>query len=463
MKRILSLLLVIFCIPGFSLSFSAFTTQSSGVCQCADDTGAYAVRFSGKRADITRYASRSYDYWVEVSDTICAACAYRGKVVLFCPDYNNNRLIVYVYYMDDDVLDSFGVSGAKLLNGTDFACDDTAIYLENYRDNSELLAYSYSGAPLDRYRFDYEITALCGGYHSGMAAVSGESLYQLEANGFSKVGGASVCAPLFSAESDVLVSACGQAYLLDGKRITDTFSVDTDHHAWSACVIGDTLYYPCGDTVYGYELDSGEKTCYYRTNGAAKLLYADSNCVTAVGDSLYINIGRDDFTRLNLTDHSSASASGNIVSGSGNPNPSARGSSAGAASGISSDVYHIDWERYCIDGIPPGTSAAAFLSHMRYSGYTASLYRDGALKKSGNTGTAMTAVFESDNESVAFELAVDGDLTGEGNRNARDLNVLLDYLIGSTDFNGVYEIAADLSGDGTVDVTDAALLKRKIG
>ena len=97
---------------------------------------------------------------------------------------------------------------------------------------------------------------------------------------------------------------------------------------------------------------------------------------------------------------------------------------------------------------------------MRYDDRSVALYRDGDLKTSGNVGTAMTAVFSSDSGSVTFELSVNGDLTGEGNCNSRDVYTLLDYLIGAADFNGVYSLAADLSGDGTVDAVDAAMMKR---
>ena len=99
---------------------------------------------------------------------------------------------------------------------------------------------------------------------------------------------------------------------------------------------------------------------------------------------------------------------------------------------------------------------------MRYDGYTAHLYRNGVEQKNSNVGTAMRAVFENADTSYSFELAVIGDITGEGNMNSRDLTELMEYLVGSLSFDGVYADAADLSGDGIVDVIDLALLKRKI-
>ena len=74
----------------------------------------------------------------------------------------------------------------------------------------------------------------------------------------------------------------------------------------------------------------------------------------------------------------------------------------------------------------------------------------------------MTAVFSSGGNEFTFELSVNGDLTGEGNSNSRDVNLLLDYLIGAAYFNGVYTVAADLSNDGRIDAVDVALMKRTL-
>ena len=71
-----------------------------------------------------------------------------------------------------DMLDSFAIYDQKLNNDTDFCCDDNAIYIENHRNNSELMAFSYDGSLLNRYRFDQRIIGLCSGYDAGVYAVS---------------------------------------------------------------------------------------------------------------------------------------------------------------------------------------------------------------------------------------------------------------------------------------------------
>lgn len=459
MKRYLCMLLIIVSIAVSAFSSSAFAAQSSNVYLSSDDTGAYVIRFGGKHADITKYASYSESVELDLSHSICAVCAYRDKAVLFCPDYNNNQLIVYVYKLSSDYLDSFAIYGMKLLGNTDFGCDDSAVYLENYRDSRELLTYSYSGVLISRYRFDCEINALCGSFDGGAYVVSGNSLYFASSDGVRAVSGGEVGYPLFPAGHSVLASAAGQIYRLDGDSIMNTFSVDTDHKAASACMNGDLLFYPCDGTVYGYDPDTGEKVCYYSLNGNAELIYSVSDRVAVVGDSSFFTIGRDDFTYLKQPENNDDNAD---IRSPGSRQISGNNAYNDAVYEISSDEYRVDSERFRITGISPETTVAGFLSNMRYSGYSASVYRDGSQKKSGNAGTAMTVVFSRDNGSITFELGVTGDLTGEGNMNSRDLNTLMDYLIGAADFNGVYADAADLDDSGSVDIADAALMKRKI-
>ena len=127
---------------------------------------------------------------------------------------------------------------------------------------------------------------------------------------------------------------------------------------------------------------------------------------------------------------------------------------------ISSDIYDIDYDEYIISRIPAGTTIAKFRSNMDCGGCSVKLYRGEAEKTSGNVGTTMMADFIKGGDVLRFELSVIGDLTGEGSANSRDMNILLDYLNDSTDFNGAYSLSADINGDGNVDVIDAAKLRR---
>ena len=136
MKRSLCLIMAIVALQIAVFTSSAFTVQSSRVYRSADSSGAYVVSFNGSHVDITRYTADSVSAGLNLSYTVSGVCAYHGKIVVFCNDTAHNYLIVYVYYLDTDMLDSFAIYDQKLNNDTDFCCDDNAIYIENHRNNS---------------------------------------------------------------------------------------------------------------------------------------------------------------------------------------------------------------------------------------------------------------------------------------------------------------------------------------
>lgn len=467
MKRILCVCLCIVLIVFASFSTSAHTPQSSRTYQSVDDTGIYSIRFNGTHADINRYSSHTLNAGVDAPFPIRSVCAYRGKAVLLCEDVRRNQLSVFVYYLDTDFLEGFVINDALLYNNTDFACDNGAIYIENYKDDHELTAYSYSGDYLGRYRIDNEINAVFGGFRGGIFAIGGDTLYRLSSGRFNVLSGEKVDTPLFPADGNILVSGHGKVYETDGERVSYLFSADADNRVAAACVIGNTLYYPIGSTINAYEIDSGEKLAYYRASGQVISVYANGNTVIAAGDSGSFAVRQSDFTPLTVQNppddeesggdeggYSPDSPKGSVIS----PNQAGQ-QQRSAPSSISSDVYHVDPTRYYISGISPQTTVAAFKKNMSYDGYSLTIYRGNAVKKSGNIGTAMTAVFDSDEFNYIYELAITGDITGEGSCNSRDLTTLMDYLIGASDFNGVYMLAADLTNDNRVDVCDMATLK----
>lgn len=459
MKRMfcIALCLVILILAAFSAS--AFVIQSTRSYQSADDTGVYSVRFSGKHADIIRYSDHTISAGVDVSAPIRAVCAYRGKAVLLCEDVKRSRLSVYVYYIDTDFLDGFAINDLLLYNNTDFACDHNAIYIEDYHDDHELIAYSYSGDYLGRYRFDSEINTICGGYRGGVYAVAGDTLYTLSDGRFSALSGDPVEAPLFPADSNTFISGFGAVYVKDKNSISYRFTADIDNGA-AACVIDHILYVPYGNSISAYNLDTGERIAYYRAAGQVISVYADGDTVIAVGESSSFSVSRSDFTSLiSENDPNGGEARQDDRNNSDQSNRNDADKSTGR---ISSDVYRVDNTRYYITDIPPQTTVAAFKRNMRFDGYALTLYRNNTVKKSGNVGTAMTAVFSSDKNEYTYELAVIGDITGEGNRNSRDMNILLDYLCGAADFNGVYTVAADVNQDDKVNICDAAELKSMI-
>ena len=429
------------------------TAYDDAVCFC-DSSGMYLISYHGSHADIERVVPSGRSASLSLGYELCGVTAYGGYIVLMCNDPDNDQLVVYTYDPDTDSLDSFCVYGMLIYGDTDFCRDREYIYIEDSGDARSLRVFNPNGRQVKNHRFSSGITDMLVSYDGKALVICRESAYAVSGANTTALSG-DVQPPLFSVGGNYYASVYGDIYRLSGTDMRYRFRADSNDDACSACIASGILYYPCGTMIYGYSLD-GEKIYAYDTGSDIDSLYAYGDSIIAARPDLfdvqYIDI--DEFTDLREPDDPTPNSGGNASK------PNSGASDTAVNSGISSDTYRVDCYDLSIIGIAPGTTIAQFRSNMRYDGYSVRFYRDSVEKKSGNVGTAMTAVFESDEYIYTFELSVIGDLTGEGNRNSRDLDLLMDYLIGTADFNGVYSIAADLNEDNRIDAVDLALMKR---
>lgn len=453
MKKTLSIVLIVIIAVSSALSPSAYVTGNTTDFYYTDRSGAYHISCSGKRAVIDRYASTNRSAQLDLRHTVNAVCGFGGNILLLCNDPANNQLVVYTYSLDRDALDSFCIYGAKLYNDIVFCCAGKYLYIENCDNSKELKKYSFEGSFIRSYSFNYDITSVFCGYAGGVYIVGGSALYHIDGESFTALSGASVSPDLFAANENYLVSAMGDVYRVSN-GVERLFRMDTSSVCSSACVIGNMIYSLCNSEIIGYDLKSGEKVCSYTCRSSPLLLYSNGGSIIAADKNSSYTISRDDFTEFNRGNTDSSS--------SDKQNSNEHYSNNDTSKEISSKKYRVSFTDYKISAIPAGTTVAGFKSDIAHKGYSVALYRDNIEKKSGNVGTAWTAIFSSDDDSIQFELSVTGDITGEGSVNSRDLKLLMDYLIGSADYNGVYLLSSDLSDDGKVDVIDLAMMAKRI-
>lgn len=453
MKKALSIVLIAIIAVSSVFSPSAYVTGNASDFYYTDFSGAYHISCSGKKAVIDRYASTNRSAQLDLQYKIDAVCGFGGNILLLSNDTANNQLVVYTYSLDRDILDSFCIYGLKLYNDTDFCCDDKNLYIENCDNFKELKKYSFDGSFIRSYPFSSDITSVFCGYRSGIYAVSGNTLYRIYGESFTKLSGTSVNPGLFAADESHLISAYGDVYRVSND-VERLFGMDISSVRSSACVIGDRIYTSAYGSIIGYDIKSGEKVCSFTSRDSPTLLYSNGDGIIAADKKSSFTISRDDFTEFNRgnTDSSSSDMQDNNAQHSNN----------GTAKEISSKKYRVSFANHKISSIPAGTTVAGFKSDMDHEGYSVALYRDDIEKKSGNIGTAWNAVFSSDSDSITFELSVTGDITGEGSVNSRDLKLLMDHLIGKAAYNGVYVLSSDLSDDGKVDVIDLAMMAERI-
>ncbi len=465
MKQILSVIIALvlilcFCIPVFSAyNTTSYQTITENFSFFSDSHGAGFVSYQGGKCHYEQLSPYSWSADLSLEHTIADAAVFDSVVVALCNDVKNNQLEVYVYHVDTDVLDSFAVNDLRYYSDVGFYYGYDSIYLVSDRNANCIERYSASGTLIDRYSFNSAVTQIGCDYRGDLFALSGGTLYRMYSNRFSALSGSIQAAPVTFVDDSYLTDASGKVYRISGDTCDLIFRTDSVYAKATACIVDGILYYPKGNDIYGYQLSTCEKKYGISLADTISELYAHRGYVYAVscsGSITVTKIRQDEFTDLSRkwdpstspTAFSPQSKSGDDASGNDHT--------------IASSVYRIDFGTYRISLIPAGTTFAALKRNIIHDGYTMRLYRSGVEKKGGACGTAMTVVFESDSGSYTFELSVIGDLTGEGSVNSRDLSVLMEYLIGVTDFNGVYSLSADLSGDHIIDVKDLALLHRMI-
>lgn len=146
---------------------------------------------------------------------------------------------------------------------------------------------------------------------------------------------------------------------------------------------------------------------------------------------------------------------------SAQPNETENSTATEKFDNISSDTYLI--ENGFIKNIPVGTTAAVFKKNISYGNNDILLINhNGQRVTSGKIGTGWTVTFSGGSQSQSFLTVVCGDLTGEGNVNSRDYDVISDYLVKKCTLDELHIGAADLNTDGMISCTDALLILKEM-
>ena len=444
MKRVISFAVIIAIIVASAVASQAYTyinysvyTDDHKVIANAD--GLYILSWSGKRLTVDRVVPDGSGAELTLNHAPTAVSVFGDTLVALCNDLENDQLIAYTYDINNDILDSFAVNGAYVRYDKGFYFDGSNLYLPDDSDNRVIERFTTGGRLANSYSFSGSISAVVNGYGGGFYVISGGRLYKNSSDSYVPVGNSTLSAPAAFCCDDILSDSHGRIFKVSGTGMRLLFTADVSGDYTVSCVMNNKLYCANGDIICGYDM-RGNITEHISIRGNAEALYAYDRSVYAATDDCTVNI---------IPESEFINIKNDADSIDNNSDPKA----------ITSSIYTVDNDRYIISGISSPTTFAQFKKNMRYDGYTASLYRGGRAMSGGNVGTTMTVVFSGEN-NYTYELAVCGDITGEGSINSRDINELIEYLLGDLSFDGAYFIAADVSGDGAVDILDLAILCR---
>ena len=335
---------------------------------------------------------------------------------------------------------STGGMTTKVINGAEprlsgrFACAGGKYYLMNASD---------IGVYNAKCRLEGEIPLDANGY-SMAASADGSTVYCATSDGVLVIGEDTVRVPistrniypfgsLFSDDDSVVYDKSGREAVFDGFDPTHGVAELGNHLIGR---IGGELTAASGDERIS--LGSAGEDSFICGSGAfcACLEQDGSGANVRFYSAEDISKARQ---RYESEPRASAAESVSVSSSTGNPN-----------------AFFYDKERGFVTGIEPGLTVAAF---RKESGFLNAVFykHSGERYDSGRLGTGMKTVLPDG----TYAVVIYGDVTGEGNVNSRDLNACLDHLLGTPLASGAYTAAADVSGDGAVDLKDALILYRK--
>lgn len=119
-----------------------------------------------------------------------------------------------------------------------------------------------------------------------------------------------------------------------------------------------------------------------------------------------------------------------------------------------------------ITGVSPETTVADFLTHIGLASGSAATVKNAkgdTLSATDKVGTGATmTVSVSGVDTFDYEVILFGDINGDGYIDATDLLLVKRAMLGMTQLDGFFAIAADVNQDGETNASDLLLLKRSI-
>lgn len=438
MKRTAAIGIILSALFLFALSAGAFaagagdSAQGGSIVCCG--TGLYRITLSDHSAQIERTVPDGRTARIDADHPIVRASVFGEAAVALCNDLMNRQIVVHLCGMAAGVPQTFTIPRHMIAADRGFWYGGSEIFLPDESRLSVINRYSTGGVMLDSYDFGGADAVILSGYDSELYVLSDRTLYRFADGTFVPLKGTLTGAGASFIARDVLIDLAGNLYRVSDSAILPMFQAG-EGAGYAAVVLPDGSVYTADQSIiYRYDGATGRRTHYVETDGRIRALYCAGGELIAVFESGVQVIPPERFL----------------------PCPEEL-----PYCPVTSGVYTVDAAHYRITRIPSPTTFAQFKSAVSCGGYQAQLFRDGKQIASGNVGTAMTVVF-SGADSYTFELSVIGDITGEGSVNSRDVGELIDYFLGSIRFDGVYYDAADLSGDGAVDLADLALLCRRV-
>ena len=116
-----------------------------------------------------------------------------------------------------------------------------------------------------------------------------------------------------------------------------------------------------------------------------------------------------------------------------------------------------------ISRVEQKTMLKDYINNLKTNGTIVVTKEDGTeLTSDEYVGTGMTLTVTKDDESIKLQIAVTGDLDGNGKITATDLSTINQTILKLVTLENEYQIAADLDESGKITATDLSALNQML-
>lgn len=130
---------------------------------------------------------------------------------------------------------------------------------------------------------------------------------------------------------------------------------------------------------------------------------------------------------------------------------------------ITSEKYNIDTSKNYITKVSPNTTVSAFINNIDTNGTGKIIDLNGVeVKGDSLVGTGYKLQTTYNGEIYTYEIAVRGDLDGNGKTTITDLSIMNQIIVGKTTLTGIREKAADIDYSGKISITDLSMMNQAI-
>lgn len=432
MKRIAALFTGILALVFYSITVGYAATEyeiqipdgSRKVCFDSSRRGAFVCSFDNRTVYSTMLLPDFYTYKVTVSGNV-KSVRQSGSLTyaLFGAKMPNDYSLLELspqsgacrYYTINNEND-FDVSCFSVSDGCLYIIKKDAVYA--YVKSIRLSDYTTK-----IYKFDTNVTEIFNNNGVTYAVLYDGSVYRLSKSGSSYCTSVNQGSKISNAGVNFIsISAGTVVSLQDGTR---TYISNVSENCVSLC--GNNTFYAISNIAY---LRQGGSTKSFSLNSAARaVLCHGGKAAVLTKNSKCVILDCDDYKSYSLPQNNT-------------------------------DIKNT-YENYEInsDGILYRVESGTTVAQFKNSFPSAITVYD----KSGNTVTSgkVKTGFKAEVSGNIYQIAVAGDLTGEGNTKSNDVSALMECFVGIAEMSDLTRTAADFNFDSSADNRDLVLIARK--